>query len=495
MIYRDRYALYTGDALEILRRFAGEAFDAVLCDPPYGLSFMGKAWDHGVPSAEVWAEVLRVLKPGAFLLAFGGTRTFHRLTCAIEDAGFEIRDCAMWLYGSGFPKSMDISKALDKFKRRDFVQAAIRLGLEVPGNSLHDWTQAEHAPSDAWWSKFKDYLTPEQWGVLEREVVGQGNAGLGCGRNGAAHEGGFKKEYTLTAPATDAARTWEGYGTALKPAWEPCIVAMKPLDGTFAENALRHGVAGLNIEAGRIATSESPNGGAYAKEGGRTESSSLHGGTGMNQPGKTAGRDFTQPEGRWPANLILDAEAGAMLDAQTPDLKGATFSGGRGLGYGSGSAEPRAMPGRGDSGGASRFFYCAKASRREREAGLDGFEKAEREGESAWAGKCPVCDCRMMLNGKPTCGHGRVEWVQGLPRANNHPCLKPLDLNRYLASLILPPERDTPRRILVPFSGSGSEMIGALMAGWDEAVGLEMEPEYVAIAEARLEHYLNGGAK
>lgn len=352
------YRVICGDVTEVVSGMEPGSFDGCLCDPPYGLGFMGKKWDHGVPSVEVWAEVLRVLKPGGHLLAFGGTRTFHRLASAIEDAGFEIRDCVSWLYGSGFPKSHNFGGALTG---------------------------------------------------------------------------------------------WSGFGTALKPAWEPCIVAMKPLDGTFAENALRHGVAGLNIDAGRVAGGDTI---------GPVSGKAILGGAGggWDRPWKSdaeavarlqeranAAVDKANALGRWPANLILDAEAGAMLDEQTGE-------------------------------GPSRFFYCAKASRKERDGGLDGFEV---KGGDAVTGRKP---------GSAGAKNGGYAGTTESPRRNLHPCLKPLDLNRYLASLILPPERDTPRRILVPFSGSGSEMIGALMAGWDEVVGIEREADYCAIAEARLKH-------
>lgn len=302
-----RHIILTGDVSDILPTLA-DSFDAVLCDPPYGLKFMGKAWDHGVPSADIWTAVHRTLKPGAHILAFGGTRTFHRLACAIEDAGFGVRDCLMWLYGSGFPKSANVSKQLGKI-------------------------------------------------------------------NGA---GG-------------ATKLWQGYGTALKPAWEPIVLAMKKCEGTFAANATKHGVAGINIEECRIATTDK----LQSLEG----SFSFRGSGGANETGKKiVMRDAGK--GRWPANLILDDE---ML------------------------------------GEASRFFYQAKVSKQE-----------------------------------------RLE--------STHPTLKPIALTEYLARLLLPPAHKdgSPRRILVPFSGAGSEMIGCLRAGWDEVVGIEMEPEYVADAERRI---------
>lgn len=413
-----KWAIHQGDALETLRGMPDASFDSVLCDPPYGLSFMGKEWDHGVPSAEVWSEVLRVLKPGAFCLAFGGTRTFHRLTCAIEDAGFEIRDAVMWIHSQGFPKSMDISKALDKAE-----------GVERP--SL---------------------------GVFSPEAI-----------------------------------RWSGYGTALKPAWEPCIVAMKPLDGTFAQNALKHGVAGLHIEAGRIA-GEVPS---------TTQGQSQSAGTVYGADQRSLREFVPSSAGRWPANLVLDREAGAMLDAQTGTLKSGSLTRKATLG---GDVRPGGWVDGprteaffvGSEGGASRFFYCAKASRGERNAGVSetgGVGHIAKMTAQGGAWECLSCGRKYAraLAACPKCGATERETyaVGSRPVANAHPCVKPLDLNRYLASLILPPSRqDAPRRILVPFSGSGSEMIGALQAGWDEAVGIEKEAEYVAIAEARLAHWI-----
>jgi hypothetical protein len=188
------FRILQGDALAVPRTLEPNSFDACLCDPPYGLSFMGRAWDHGVPSTETWAALLRVLKPGAILLAFGGTRTHHRLMVAIEDAGFEVRDCCMWLYASGFPKSLDISRVIDK---------AAGVTREVVG------------------------LLPNPSSTRNRQTMGR-----------QEHSGsGFQENPVLTAPATDAARRWDGYGTALRPAWERIIVAMKPCGNACAERA------------------------------------------------------------------------------------------------------------------------------------------------------------------------------------------------------------------------------------------------------------------
>ena len=389
-----------GDVLEQLRLFPDGSFDACLCDPPYGLEFMGKDWDHGVPKSDVWREVLRTLKPGAFLLAFGGTRTHHRLTCAIEDAGFEIRDVMMWIFGSGFPKSLDISKAIDKAlgAERQVLRAGRPVKRMIPG-----------ADQDATGSWIKD--------------------------NG--------REYvpTETAAAAPAAKLFDGYGTALKPAYEPIIIAMKPCDGTFAENALKYGVAGIDIDGSRIETEDSIKGSTQPND---IRNERIIG-------GKRAADGEIPPYrqnqlGRWPANIILDERSAAALDAQTGELTSGANPSSRRSDKFQNTFQPYAgqdcNPARGaDSGGASRFFYCAKASSEDR------------------------------------------------GRSNTHPTVKPQDLCRYLARLVLPPQGSAPRRLIVPFAGSGSEMLGALVAGWDEIVGIELEQKYIDIAIQRLESH------
>ena len=239
--------LYCADCLDILPTLEPESVDAVVCDPPYGLSFMGKDWDHGVPGVHFWEAVLRVAKPGAHLLAFGGTRTFHRLAVAIEDAGWQIRDTIMWLYGSGFPKSLDVSKAIDKAAgaKRERIRG-VRSG--VVGDTF---------AQDAWSKEFKD-------SVLSSEAI------------------------------TDAARQRQGWGTALKPAWEPIIVARKPLDGTVAANVLKHGTGALNVDGCRIQTTE-----IIKTTNGSTNEV-------FGDLSYTAGERWTSdPLGRFPANLIL----------------------------------------------------------------------------------------------------------------------------------------------------------------------------------------------
>lgn len=426
--------IHEGDALEILRAMPDNSYHGCLTDPPYGLSFMGHGWDHGVPSVDVWREVLRVLRPGAHVLAFGGTRTFHRLTCAIEDAGLEIRDCMQWLYGSGFPKSHDVSKAIDK--------------------ANGDWRGKAGA-------------------------VTSDNAAMG-GPNYARTPKG--------EPIAAAAVQWSGHGTALKPAWEPIIVARKPLDGTVAESVQRWGCGGLAIDACRIgyasdddkaaATAAAQRACQDQNRGLRTRSNFAEGAG----PSTIAPFLEKQELGRWPANVILDEEAGAILDAQGGNRK-STLTGranpsvahghpadpsrSRGSMFGNDQARGNVYA---DDGGASRFFYCPKASRSERDAGLEAFDA----GQSLYSR-----GTGLKANGD---GSERSE------TRNVHPTVKPLAMARYLARLILPPIPDA--RMITPFSGSGSEVIGALQAGWSHVDGIDSWDVAVRISRARLAHWV-----
>lgn len=243
------FQLYRGDAAQVLRGMAANSVDSVVCDPPYGISFMNKHWDYDIPSVETWREVFRVLKPGGYVLSFAGTRTHHRMAAAIEDAGFEIRDMIAWVYGSGFPKSADVSKAIDR---------AAGAEREVVG------------------------VNPNH-----RAISGVEYEGVYAGRN----TGGA----SITAPATDAARQWDGWGTALKPALEPITVARKPFKGTVAANVLAHGTGALNIDGCRVP-------GRERTDYGLTNSARSAGNT-YGEPSASA--DFDASKGRWPANLIL----------------------------------------------------------------------------------------------------------------------------------------------------------------------------------------------
>lgn len=393
------HAILEGDLLSILPTMPDNHFDAVLCDPPYHLTaksrngspqpgdgrktpfgrygvrtdkgFMGQTWDGGDVAfrPETWGAVMRVMKPGAYLMAFGGSRTFHRLAVAMEDAGFILVDTLMWVYGSGFPKSANISKAIDK----------------KMGNKRETIGVRKHP-------------TLTNTDFLEESA-------------NAAHGGNsWRHEWELTAPACPESEAWSGYGTALKPAYEPILLCRKPGEKTYAANAMKWGCGALNIDGGRI----------------EVQGETLSGGAGVTWSRQRDGKGAPEhngyapsPEGRWPANMMLDEDAAGMLDAQAA---------------------------------ASRFFYVTKVSTKERQAGMGDL-------------------------------------------VNDHPTMKPIDLTRQLATLLLPPVRadGQARRLLVPFSGSGSEMIGALLAGWDEVTGIEQSEKYAGITRERLAWWKHHG--
>ena len=397
-------ALYDGDLRNVLPGLPEACADYVVTDPPYGLSFMGEGWDSAVPGPDYWRAIAKVCKPGALLAAFGGTRTWHRLVCAIEDAGWEIRDTLMWLQGQGFPKSADVGKLIDKAKgaQREVVGDK----LDRPGYHLHE---------------------------------GKGNGCYGGG-NGLHAPGTDARlcAAQITAPATALAKAWTGWAFALKPAWEPIILAMKPLDGTIAHNAETWGVAGMNIDACRIG--DNPGYKYNADHNGTT----FHGKQGerIKQSAEKKGAQFIEStKGRWPANLLLDEEAAAQLDAQTGTLTSGKPSGRRkgssgdsGI-YGSDANRTGSvLTGYGDTGGASRFFYCGKATKKER-------------------------------------GEG-----------NDHATVKPLALMDYLLTLLSTP---TGGVVLDPFAGSGSTLVAAKRLG-RECIGVELDVHNCDIAVSRL---------
>ncbi len=407
----------TGDCLEILPTLDAESVDSIVTDPPYGLKFMGKSWDHGVPGVSFWEAALRVAKPGAFLLAFGGTRTHHRLMVAIEDAGWDIRDCVMWVYGSGFPKSLDVSKAIDKVA-----------GVEraVVGVSSITGARKSHTMDDGCKGARRTYQNDEP-------VV---NA--------------------LTAPATDAARQWEGWGTALKPAWEPIVIARKPLVGTVAENVLQFGTGGLNIDGCRVDCSDK----LVRPPIQRTKNEAIFPlGKGVQ----------IEPQGRWPANLIHDGseevlglfpnvKSGArQQDTQTESPTGWKWSVG---GYKSGCES--------SSGSAARFFYCAKASKHDRDEGCDSIPEKDIVTFATANG----------TSGKPSSiSEGRKTKYR-----NNHPTVKPLALMRYLCRLVTPPGGTC----LDMFCGSGSTGKAAEIEGF-KFIGIDKDKEATEISEKRIE--------
>ena len=396
-----------------MKEMADDSVDSIVTDPPYELGFMGKSWDaSGIAfNIEVWQEALRVLKPGGHLLAFSGSRTYHRMTVAIEDAGFEIRDQIQWIYGSGFPKSLDVSKAIDK-------QEGIWRGRA--GHPIDDDTK----------------------------------------RSFGQHYESTPKE----PPVTDSAKQWQGWGTALKPAHEPIVLARKPLIGTVAANVLTHGTGGLNIDGSRVGTEIVEAGNAGRGNGHKTGTYEL--GFGVSVEKQTS-------IGRWPANVIHDGSDEVV--ALFPDSKGGAFPAKRGqavnTAFASGQETEGGFRAMGDSGSAARFFYCAKASKRDRNEGLDDFDIV-----SAAEMVNRVEDSAGMQ--KPRAGAGRTSGA-----ANHHPTVKPTDLMRYLCRLVTPPAGI----VLDPFMGSGSTGKAAMLEGFD-FIGIDQSAEYVAIAQARIEH-------
>lgn len=418
----DNAKVFHGSNLDVLPTLPDNSVDAIVTDPPYELGFMGKSWDSsGIAySVELWRECLRVLKPGGHLLSFGGTRTWHRVAVAIEDAGFEIRDSIAWLYGSGFPKSMDVSKAIDK---------AAGAEREVVGSKM---------------------ASPK--GISNAESRSDSAAGA---------YGGEAKEIDITAPATDEAKTWQGWGTALKPAHEPVVVARKPIVGTVAANVLAWGVGGLNIDGSRIkANGDNLNGGKQGGTSNKIYSKSL---------GISSGNSMAL-NGRWPANIILDETTAELLDEQSGTLKSGDLkpyvqaNPGTGVNVMNSVVKTTTRPG--DSGGASRFFYVAKASKRDRNEGLDELP------DTVLTGRDPGQDA--MQNAYKT---------RSKVTKNIHPTVKPTNLMRYLIKLVTP----AGGVVLDPFTGSGSTGKAALLDGY-KFIGIELTEEYLPIIKDRLTH-------
>lgn len=412
------HVIHIGSNLDVLPTLPDNSIDSIVTDPPYELGFMGKSWDStGIAyNVGLWRECLRVLKPGGHLLAFSGSRTYHRMTCAIEDAGFEVRDQMMWVYGSGFPKSHNISKALDKEAGQ------------------------------------------------ERETVGFKSAGIGTGKSYGALVGEREKVKTnlvaVTAPATEAAKQWDGWGTALKPAHEPICLARKPIEGTVAENVLKWGVGGINIDACRVGSNGGCSGAGKSTETRNTFGKGLNGTFAKPVPGL----------GRFPANLMHDGSQ-EVLDLFPGDA-GAAAPVRRGhSGESNGIYNDYAQRGDdgatfySDKGSAARFFYCPKASKSDRDDGCDTFEE-KRES-----------DC---IKHDGVGGDNPRNRTNKL-RKNIHPTVKPTELMRYLCRLITPPGGT----VLDPFTGSGSTGRGAVLEGFN-FVGIELSAEYAAIAEARI---------
>ena len=390
------FKLYHGSMLNMLEDIAPCSIDSCVTDPPYELGFMGKGWDSsGIAfQADTWRKCYQVLKHGGYLLAFGGTRTFHRIACAIEDAGFEIRDTIMWLYGSGFPKSMNIGLAIDK-----------KNGIDSP-----------------------------VVGYTNQQDIRSGNYTGVCTNN---HE--YQR---VDWPIKKASNEWAGWGTALKPAYEPIIVARKPCEGSCVDNVMRYGVGGINIDECRVETTDNLNGGAYSNN---TEfmQHNIYGQYKKMQPS-----DFEQPAGRYPSNVILTYD-----DSDFDEVCGN-------------------MPETAEDS-AARYFYCAKASKRDRDEGLDSFVEQKT------------------TDGSLRCNEELAPYIRAVSslHRNTHPTVKPVDLMQYLVRLVTPPCGT----ILDPFNGSGSTGKAAMYENKDrnagyKYIGIELTAEYLPIADARIRY-------
>lgn len=490
------------NCLDWMRIQPDNSIDCIITDPPYALTgksgkggFMGKEWDSKLPSIEIWQEALRISKPGSWLLAFGGSRTYHRLTCSIEDAGFEIKDSIVYLYGSGFPKSHNFGckckgKPLpynhDKTTKSN-TESSLRLmqeaNLSQEINPIEEQRKVLfEGLSEQNLQKYKEETgngieirqesfmerrsnLQEEQGKLPRTEIckmsegisGDGaegrlcngtsscngetfesntSEGRGCTPQRPQHSeqcnresGAFPRQSDSqnrrgeTCPNCQGIIGFEGWGTALKPSYEPIIMAMKPLDGTYKNNAKKWNVAGINIEESRLDSK------------------------------------------RWPANIILDEVAAELLDQQTGISKSSGHIRHNSMKNNIYESGHHGIPLHGveDSGGASRFFYCAKASSSERNRGCDNIEKKDQTTYSEMKGNEDHTPNR----------HSKV--------GNNHPCVKPLKLMEYLIKLVAPKDGV----ILDPFCGSGSTLVAAKKLGF-KAIGIELDPEYCKIAEARI---------
>ena len=396
--------LYCGDSNEVLQDL--KDIDSCVTDPPYGLSFMGKKWDYDVPQKQLWKKVFLSLKNGSHLLSFFGSRTYHRGTIPIEDAGFEIRDQLMWIYGSGFPKSHNIGKAVDKLQGND------------------------------------------------REVVGVVKR---SGKNDDIY-GAYEGNNTETKGYSE----WEGWGTALKPAHEPIVMARKPFKGSVAKNVLEHGTGGINIDDCRIATKEKISNHSRGKDS--AKSKGKYGDSVEQKTHQTEGQKL----GRFPANVIHDG-SDVVLN-MFPHTKSGKMKqhieGGEYNVYG--RMYPRDVETIGDEGSASRFFYCAKASKKDRDEGLDALPSHYKGtyAQDEWS--------RNNMGNTPDNKRNPVK--------NIHPTVKPTELMRYLCRLVTPKGGV----VLDPFMGSGSTGKAAISLGF-KFVGIEIDPDYFDIACARIE--------
>jgi len=423
----ENWKLYNGNMLDMCEVIEPNSIDSIVTDPPYELNFMNKGWDNsGIAfDSETWKRCYEALKSGGYLLAFGGSRTYHRIACAIEDAGFEIRDTIMWLYGSGFPKSMNIGLAIDKKNG------------------------------------------------VEGKVIGTRNS---CDMRGGAYNSSVDKHggARIIQEVREATNKWRGWGTALKPSYEPIIIARKPCEGSCTDNVLKYGVGGINIDECRVAHDEKPKFTNRQPKSGsvfNTESSGYD-----NTKNHSASADVN---GRFPANTILtygETDFDEVCGGMPQNTKSTGGKGEKSMNYGQYSGGYKegyacdTLGGYGDSGSAARYFYCAKASKRDRDEGLSIFESQK------------VNDGR-----KKDIDNAFQRGVT--LRKNTHPTVKPTSLMQYLVRLVTPKGGI----VLDPFNGSGSTGKAVMYENKDrdagyKYIGIEITEEYIPIAIARIKY-------
>lgn len=429
--------IFLGNCEDELKNLPDNSVDSVVTDPPYELGFMGKSWDStGIAyNVDMWKEVFRVLKPGGHLLSFGGSRTYHRMACAIEDAGFEIRDQIMWVYGSGFPKSLNLSKAIES---------------TLLNGSSHS-TALRKTEQDGDGDSYQ--LTGKNNGILGETRV---------------------YDRKVFSPSTTEAQKWEGWGTALKPAHEPIVMARKPLsEKTVAANVLEHGTGALNIDGSRV---------GYANEKEKEKTVVMQSKPSLDIRGNSFNKqdldnienvrgDYSK--GRFPANFIHDG-SDEVVDL-FPDSKSAgrfpKNCAGNDKIYGKYNPRENQIPRTTDSDSAARFFYCAKASKKDRNEGLDDFDEQQSVGGDGGIGD--------YLNDVNSASE--KSGSEKASNKNNHPTVKPTDLMRYLVRMVTPPNGT----VLDPFTGSGSTGKAAVLEGFN-FIGVEQNAEYIEIAKARI---------
>ena len=438
--------LILGDCLDKLKRLEDNSVDSIVTDPPYGISFMGNKWDYDVPSVDVWNECYRVLKPGGHLLSFSSPRTYHRMAVNVEDAGFEIRDQIMWVYGSGFPKSLNVGKAIDKRGGNNLLSNEIGRKLKeartsrkitlkkademfCDGTTNYSWFEGRpkgiRIPEPEvflkiveQWPEMKEYY--DKTFPADREVI---ETKIDAGNRTVAILGTEEKEYSITKASTELAKEWDGWGTALKPAHEPIVMARKPFKGDVCSNVLEHGTGALNIDACRIETSDTysyPNG-----PKGNSFSVNQEPDNKRNEPVEN------NPLGRWPANFIHDG-----LEEEW-----------------------------------SKYFYCPKANKTDRNRGCEDLEEKQNVFNGKNQNDCPSSEIIGSVSNK----------FKTQPKTNHHPTVKPTELMRYLCRLVTPKNGI----VLDPFMGSGSTGKAAVLEGFS-FIGIELSEEYFKIAEKRI---------